>query len=167
MGKVGCKCRRWTQYERDYVEDKWGLISVSRIAKHLDRTEGAVRRYAEKNKLGGSCFNDFLYTIGQIAEELKVDHTVILENVRLGKLKATSRKIKSRKIYLVEPEDFEEFKKVFKSRNYSVWTILQERRLLELVKEGKTNKEISIIMNKSVDSIANKRTRLLLKENEK
>ena len=47
---MGAKvCRRWTQEERDFVEDKWGLISVHSIAKQLNRSYNAIQRYAEKN----------------------------------------------------------------------------------------------------------------------
>lgn len=165
---MGAKvCRRWTQEERDYVEDKWGLLSVHSIAKQLNRSYNAIQRYAEKNKLGGSCFNDLFYTTVQVGEMLNVDQTTVIEWITSKKLKATTRKLRGRKVYLVEPKDFEAFKETYKPKNYSVWTILQERRLVELVKEGKTNKEIALIMDKTEKSVRSKRTRLMRKEREK
>lgn len=164
---MGAKvCRRWTQEERDYVEDKWGLISVHKIAKHLNRSYGAIQRYAEKNKLGGSCFNEFFYTTVQVGEMLGVDHTVVHDWVLSNKLKSKPRKIKGRKVYLIDPKDFEEFKKNYTRRNYNVWTVLQEKQVIDLVKEGKTNKEIALILGKTERSVRNKRTRLMRKERE-
>ena len=162
---MGAKvCRRWTQEERDYVEDKWGIISTHKIAKHLNRSYNAIQRYAEKNKLGGSCFNEFYYTTVQVGEMLNVDPTTVHDWVKAKKLKAISRKIQGRKVFLVEPEDFEAFKKTYKPKNYSVWTILQEKQLVVLVMEGRTNKEIALILNKTEKSVRSKRTRLMRKE---
>lgn len=160
-------CRRWTQEERDYVEDKWGIISIHTIARNLNRSYLAIQRYAERNKLGGSCFNDIYYTTVQISEMLGVDHTRVHDWVLQGKLKATPRKIQGkRKVYLITPEDFEEFKKTYTRKNYNVWTVLQEQQVVQLVKEGKTNKEIALILGKSEKSVRSKRTRLMRKERE-
>ena len=46
--------RVWTKEELNYLEDKWGNLSVSYIAKKLNRTERAVMVKAQKMKLG--CF---------------------------------------------------------------------------------------------------------------
>lgn len=164
---MGAKvCRRWTQEEKDYVEDKWGLISTHKIAKHVNRSYLAVKRYAEKNNLGGSCFNEFFYTTVQVGEMLGVDHTLVNDWIVSKKLKAVSRKIKGRKVYLVDPEDFEEFKSKYTRKNYNVWTVLQEQQVIQLVKEGKTNKEIALALGKSEKSVRSKRTRLMRKERE-
>ena len=45
--------RVWTKEELNYLEDKWGNLSVSYIAKKLNRTERAVMVKAQKMKLGG------------------------------------------------------------------------------------------------------------------
>lgn len=166
MTKLGAECRRWTQEERDYIDDKWGLVSIRLIATHLNRSYKAVQRYAEKNNLGGSCFNDFLYTVGDVAKKLNVDNTTVLAYIEKGQLKAKPRKFEknNRFIYVIEPEDFEEFKKTYKKKNYNVWTILQENKLKALAQEGKSDREIAEILGKTKSSVSNKRRRLL-KEN--
>lgn len=165
---MGAKvCRHWTQQERDYIDDKWGLISSRKIAKQLNRTVGAVRRYAEKNQLGGSCFNAYYYTTGDVADELNIDITSVSRLVREKKLKATSRCLgNGHKVYLIEPEVYKEFIKSYKPRNYNVWTTLQEKRLLELVYEGKSDLEIANILGKTKASVNNKKLRLLRKKRE-
>lgn len=159
-------CRRWTQDEKDYVEDKWGVLSISRIAKRIGRSYTSIQRYAERNNLGGSCFNTMYYTTVQVANMLGVDQKTIIRYVQVGELKADSRKIQGRKVYLIPIEEFDKFKETFKPKNYNVWTTLQEKQLVELVKEGKTSKEIALIMGKSVKSIRGKRVRLMRKERE-
>lgn len=161
------KCRRWTQEEKDYVEDKWGLVSIHIIAKHVSRSYNAIQRYAERNKLGGSCFNEQFYTTVQVGKIMNVDQTTVIDWVKSKKLKAVVRKIQGRKIYLVDPNDLEVFKESYTPKNYNVWTVLQEKQLVQLVYEGKTNNEIALIMGKSERSIRSKRTRLLRKEREK
>lgn len=165
---MGAKvCRRWTQEEKDYVEDKWGTISTHIIAKHINRSYNAVRRYAEKNKLGGSCFNEQFYTTVQVGKIMNVNQTTVLDWIKSNKLKAVRRKLQGRKIYLVDPDDLEIFKESYTPKNYNVWTVLQEKQLVELAKEGKTCKEIALIMNKGEISVRSKRTRLMRKEQEK
>lgn len=159
-------CRRWTQEERDYVEDKWGLISIHKIAKHLNRSYLAIQKYAERNNLGGSCFNEIYYTTVQVGEMLGVDHTLVNDWILSNKLKAKPRKVKGRKVYLIDPTDFEKFKENYSRKNYNVWTILEEKRVIELVKEGKTTKEIALILGKTERSVRGKRTRLMRKERE-
>ena len=44
--------RTWTDEEIDYLEDKWGNISVPTIAKNLGRTVGAIKSKAYKIGLG-------------------------------------------------------------------------------------------------------------------
>lgn len=161
------KCRRWTQEEKDYVEDKWGLVSIHIIAKHVNRSYNAIQRYAEKNKLGGSCFNEQYHTTVQVGQIMNVDHTTVLRWIKSNKLKAVSRKIQGRRIYLVDLNDLETFKKSYTLKSYNVWTLLQEKHLIKLVREGKTNKEIALMMGKSEVSVKSKRTRLMRKEREK
>lgn len=48
--------RTWTQEEKDYLQDKWGTISVNAIAKNLDRTVAAIQN--KKTRLGLGAFLD-------------------------------------------------------------------------------------------------------------
>ena len=44
--------RTWTDEEVDYLEDKWGNISIPIIAKNLGRTVKAIKSKAYKIGLG-------------------------------------------------------------------------------------------------------------------
>lgn len=64
--------RHWTKEERDFLEDKWGITSVSYIAKKLSRTQNSVICKAYKMKLGSKTladdsitFNELLKALGQ------------------------------------------------------------------------------------------------------
>lgn len=44
--------KNWRKEEIEYLEEKWGTVSVSAIAKKLNRTENAIRIKSQKLKLG-------------------------------------------------------------------------------------------------------------------
>jgi predicted transcriptional regulator len=46
--------RNWTKAEINYLQDKWGVISVKSIAKNLNRTETAIMLKAKRIGLGGA-----------------------------------------------------------------------------------------------------------------
>lgn len=103
--------KRWTQEERDYVNDSWGNISVNRIAKHLGRTPYAIVRYAEKNKLGGAVFTEQYLTTTNVANLVGVNPTTVISWVKTKLLKARTNTLKQRRVYLIDPFDLVEFLK--------------------------------------------------------
>lgn len=48
--------RTWTQEEKDYLQDKWGTISINSIAKNLNRSVVAVQN--QRQRLGLGAFLD-------------------------------------------------------------------------------------------------------------
>lgn len=44
--------RNWTQKEKDYLEDNWGLIATKTIASKLNRTVKSIKHQAERMNLG-------------------------------------------------------------------------------------------------------------------
>jgi hypothetical protein len=44
--------RNWTEYEENYLADKWGTVSSKAIAKHLNRTESGVINKVLRMRLG-------------------------------------------------------------------------------------------------------------------
>ncbi|MFQ9673053.1 MAG: hypothetical protein ACLRZT_06830, partial [Clostridium paraputrificum] len=54
----------------NYLEDKWGNLSVSYIAKKLNRTERAVMVKAQKMKLGGFVQAGEFLTLCQLIKAL-------------------------------------------------------------------------------------------------
>lgn len=64
--------RTWTKEEKNYLENKWGTVSVSYIARKLGRTENSVLCKAQRMKLGSRMlanddmtFNELLKALGQ------------------------------------------------------------------------------------------------------
>ena len=63
--------RKWTQEECDYLQDKWGTVSLKTIAKKLNRSENAVLIKVSRLGLGAFLdsgeyvtWNQFLKTLG-------------------------------------------------------------------------------------------------------
>lgn len=97
--------RRWTKEEKDFVEEKWGLWSVSRIAKTIDRTDYAVIRYAEKNKLG-SMYKGMYLTTEQVGEMFNVDSTTVNRYwIKKYGLKSVRMALKERKFWRIKLDD--------------------------------------------------------------
>ena len=51
----------WTNDMEEFLEDKWGIWSVKRLAKHFNTTECAITNKAERLKLGGA-YSQYLST---------------------------------------------------------------------------------------------------------
>ena len=62
--------KAWTTEEIDYLENKWGIVTVSYIAKKLGRTETSITLKAQRMKLGSRLageyvtFNELLTALG-------------------------------------------------------------------------------------------------------
>lgn len=70
--------RTWTQEDKEYLKEHWGVNSLSDIARKLNRTKIAVKLKAKRMKLGASTRADEYMTANQVSLLLGVDcHTVI------------------------------------------------------------------------------------------
>lgn len=58
--------RTWTAEEIDYLQDRWGEVSVKGIAKKLNRTESAVINKISRLKLGSFLDNSEYITFNQL-----------------------------------------------------------------------------------------------------
>jgi transposase len=80
--------KEWTQEELDYLSDNLGVIPSIKIARHLNRTLGAIRRQAYL--LGETSRTQVCnYTTCAIAKIVGVCHATVLEWITSGKLPAT------------------------------------------------------------------------------
>lgn len=123
--------RAWSQKEIEYLQEKWGYISVSAIAKKLGRTETAVILKAKRLGLGSAYTSGEYINANQIAELLKIDrHTVTDYWIARCGLKAQKRVMRKKfAMWLVK---FDEFVKWLKE-NQDKW----DSRKLELFALGK------------------------------
>lgn len=69
--------RNWTQSEVDYLQDKWGVVSIKGIAKHLDRNVSSVKQKADHIGLGDPRMNFEGITICQLAKALGREYSIL------------------------------------------------------------------------------------------
>lgn len=62
--------RNWTQEEVDYLQDKWGVLSIKTISKNLGRSINAVKIKAQRMGLGDPRFHYDGITINQLMQAL-------------------------------------------------------------------------------------------------
>ena len=100
----------WTNDMEEFLEDKWGIWSVKRLAKHFNTTECAITNKAERLKLGGA-YSQYLSTT-DIANMFGIARRTVLNYwiLKYG-LKASSNPLKTQKIYRVKHEDLIKFLK--------------------------------------------------------
>ncbi len=101
--------RTWTKEEVEYLEDKWGTISIPAIAKKLNRSEGAIILKAQKIGLGAFLenggyitFNQLLYAIG-LQGSYSYKQTSWVEN---RKFPLKTKKVKDYSFRVVYIDDF-------------------------------------------------------------
>ena len=76
MGKaMGTK--NWNQTELDYLQDKWGVISIKGIANHLKKSVSAVKLKAQRIGLGDPRMSFEGITICQLAKALGREYSII------------------------------------------------------------------------------------------
>lgn len=178
--------KRWTQEEMDFLEDKWGVISVKAIAKQLNKSINAVIVKSERMRLGGA-YESYL-TTNKLGEMFGIHRQTVLRNwITNGGLKATSTPFRSQRIYRVKLEDLvewlkanqdkwssnslelhalgEEFDWLVEKRKLDSkqdnkareWTIGEYNLLIELSDAGVPLKEIADKLNRTYYSVRRKR----------
>lgn len=76
MGKVkGTK--NWNQAELDYLQDRWGVVSIKAIANHLDKSVVAITQKALRIGLGDPRMNFEGITICQLAKALGREYNIL------------------------------------------------------------------------------------------
>lgn len=58
--------RNWTQAEKDYLEEMWGILSIPTLAKNLGRSEGAISNMRERLNLGAWLDSGEYVTVNQV-----------------------------------------------------------------------------------------------------
>lgn len=143
---MGAKiCRRWTEEEKEFVMEHWGDVTVSYIAKKLNRSETAIISFSEKNKLGSAYKKNYISTI-DAGEIIGVDQTTIIHWINSCGLKAEFKAIKNRKKYLIDIDKFHNFLRdnqgLWKASNLELYGLGKEEDWLK-VKRKKDDNEIT------------------------
>lgn len=71
--------KRWSKEDEEYLEDKWGYISIDSIATHLGRTKKAIRVKAKRMRLGGATLTGEFVTAYQASKILGIDRHAITD----------------------------------------------------------------------------------------
>lgn len=103
-----CRGRTWEQEELDFLEDKWGILSISAIAKKLNRTTTSIQIKANRLGLGTFIDSAEYITLSKFIQALgyKQGYTYTCNRlIKLG-LPVKKKKIVSRNIKIVYLDDF-------------------------------------------------------------
>lgn len=71
-----CGSRTWKTEELQYLEEKWGSISIQTIAEHLNRTPNAVKIKAQRIGLGPVLMGGDYITLNQLIKAVTGLHNV-------------------------------------------------------------------------------------------
>ena len=59
--------RKWTKEDVEYLKEKWGNVSISSLAKKLNRSVNAVKLKTKRLGLGPMLENGSYVTLNQVA----------------------------------------------------------------------------------------------------
>ncbi|GKU79803.1 HTH domain-containing protein [Paenibacillus sp. L3-i20] len=69
--------RQWTKEEVEFLENRWGVVSLKAIAQKLDRNMSSVKQKAEHIGLGDARMNFDGITICQLAKALGREYSIL------------------------------------------------------------------------------------------
>jgi hypothetical protein len=130
----------WTQHELNYLENSWGIKTLSKIAKSLKRSKVGVFVKAKRLKLGASTRADEFMTARQASLMLGInDSQVVLRWIKLKGLPAKKREMLfGKKFWMIKHSDMinwlENNQEKFDSRKIEFYALgsepnwLQEKR---------------------------------------
>ena len=72
--------RKWTEEERQYVENKWGEMDLAGIANHLGRSIGSITNELQRQGLTAWKGSTELLQIKQVAQIIGADYNTVLES---------------------------------------------------------------------------------------
>ena len=98
--------KAWSDAEKEYLEDNWGVETLSRLSRQLHRTKSAVHAKAKKLHLGASTKADEYLTGSQVAKILNVRRHTVCYWIKYGNLKARHTcLVFKRKFWLIRHEN--------------------------------------------------------------
>ena len=98
----------WTEEEIEYLEESWGVVRTSGIAKKLKRTVSAVQQKAIRLGLGAQIRSSVYITLVDISKAFQKEYSAITEIwINNNGLKMEQRKFVNTKSYkVIKPKDF-------------------------------------------------------------
>jgi len=84
----------WSKYEEDYLQEKWGAVSIATIAKNLGRSVYGVKLKAQRLGLKRFIHSGEHITLSQLCQVLKISYSTW----SMGKYKKLNMPVKRKKV---------------------------------------------------------------------
>lgn len=99
--------RNWSAEEIDYLESRWGVVSIKSIAKHLNRSINAVKLKANRIGLQDARFSGDVITVNQLSKALNLDYKTVRKWIDLYSFPSKQKIFtKTKKTLVVSYDDF-------------------------------------------------------------
>lgn len=128
------QARNWTQEECAILAEEWGLYSIPTIAKHLRRSENAIKEKASRMGLGGHLAASDLVSFNVLIKELGISksstgscYSWALAKFKKYGLKIHTHRVQNSTFKVVDIEEFWEFAE--KNRHLFDFSRLEENAL--------------------------------------
>ena len=112
------KSGKWTKEEESFLYDKWGVMSLPKIAEKLDRTEIAVRNKKDRMNLGSFLESGDYITVGQLLQAMgkRNDKYINISWIEKRGLPIFKKKVTKQRVKCVRINDF--WKWAEKNKNF-------------------------------------------------
>lgn len=126
---ISCKMgkqRNWTKEEKEYLQDKWGVVSIGTLAKNLGRSEGGIINMARRMKLGAFLQNGEYITLNELQQAVsgrKVCSYDLISWVQNRGLPVKTKRVGKNSFRVVYIDDFWEWAE--KNKNFVDFTKLE------------------------------------------
>lgn len=128
------QARNWTREEYAVLAEEWGQYSIPTIAKHLNRSEGAVKLKAGRMGLGAHIDNSDLIPFNVLIQELGLskgrggsNYSWSLQKLKDAGLKIHTHRVSANTFRMVDIDEFWEFAE--KNRHLFDFSRLEENAL--------------------------------------
>lgn len=109
------KAKNWSAEELDFLQEKWGTLSIKAIAKQLGRSVEGVKIKAGRMKLGDNRFCLDGITLNQLSFALNTSYSILKNWVKKYDFPARPRVLAiTEKVLVVRYEDFWKWAEIHK-----------------------------------------------------
>ncbi len=99
--------KKWSEEELEYLEDKWGVVSIKGIAKKLNRSVNAVKLKAQRMGLGDARSHFDGITVSQLSLVLNTHYGILKNWIKLYDFPARKKVFAAEnKVLVVTYQDF-------------------------------------------------------------
>ncbi|RWR06735.1 hypothetical protein QNH23_06405 [Siminovitchia fortis] len=99
--------KKWSEEELEYLEDKWGAVSIKGIAKKLNRSVNAVKLKAQRMGLGDARSHFDGITVSQLSLVLNTHYGILKNWIKLYDFPARKKVFAAEnKVLVVTYQDF-------------------------------------------------------------